>query len=116
MLNNFRCGSIPEDSLLALVCGTDTLGVGINVPIRSVLFTRLCKFDGALVCQSVVGVFFWRGDRGGKGYLRIFAKDDLGIYKIPSISHQLSTRWVLKNTVENWSFEVVCCFVMQRFL
>lgn len=31
---------------MALVCGTDTLGVGINVPIRSVLFTRLCKFDG----------------------------------------------------------------------
>ncbi|CAK9031886.1 Uncharacterized helicase C17H9.02 [Durusdinium trenchii] len=37
---------LTQDSLLALVCGTDTLGVGINVPIRSVLFTRLCKFDG----------------------------------------------------------------------
>ena len=28
------------------MCGTDTLGVGVNVPIRSVLFTKLCKFDG----------------------------------------------------------------------
>ncbi|CAL1158431.1 unnamed protein product [Cladocopium goreaui] len=37
---------LTQESLLALVCGTDTLGVGINVPIRSVLFTRLCKFDG----------------------------------------------------------------------
>lgn len=41
---------------------------------------------------------------------------DLGIYKIPSISHQLSTRWGLKKPVENWRFDVVCCFVMQRFL
>jgi superfamily II RNA helicase len=31
---------------LKIICGTDTLGVGINVPIRTVLFTRLCKFDG----------------------------------------------------------------------
>eukprot|EP00929_Paragymnodinium_shiwhaense_P087782 TRINITY_DN47917_c0_g1_i1.p1 TRINITY_DN47917_c0_g1~~TRINITY_DN47917_c0_g1_i1.p1 ORF type:complete len:982 (-),score=198.23 TRINITY_DN47917_c0_g1_i1:286-3231(-) len=37
---------LAQASLLQLVCGTDTLGVGINVPIRSVLFTRLCKFDG----------------------------------------------------------------------
>ncbi|MCA9567335.1 MAG: DUF3516 domain-containing protein [Myxococcales bacterium] len=29
-----------------VVCGTDTLGVGINVPIRTVLFTQLCKYDG----------------------------------------------------------------------
>ena len=28
------------------ICGTDTLGVGVNVPIRTVLFTQLCKFDG----------------------------------------------------------------------
>jgi len=32
--------------LLKIICGTDTLGVGINVPIRTVLFTRLCKYDG----------------------------------------------------------------------
>ena len=32
--------------LLHVVCGTDTLGVGINVPIRTVLFTGLAKFDG----------------------------------------------------------------------
>ena len=32
--------------LLKVICGTDTLGVGINVPIRTVVFTRLCKFDG----------------------------------------------------------------------
>ena len=32
--------------LLGIICGTDTLGVGVNVPIRSVLFTQLCKYDG----------------------------------------------------------------------
>ncbi|MEX0429164.1 DEAD/DEAH box helicase [Nocardioides sp. DS6] len=32
--------------LLTVICGTDTLGVGINVPIRTVLFTGLAKFDG----------------------------------------------------------------------
>jgi superfamily II RNA helicase len=31
---------------LKLICGTDTLGVGVNIPIRTVLFTKLCKFDG----------------------------------------------------------------------
>ena len=29
-----------------VICGTDTLGVGIGMPIRTVLFTKLCKFDG----------------------------------------------------------------------
>ena len=32
--------------LLKVICGTDTLGVGINVPIRTVLITSLVKFDG----------------------------------------------------------------------
>ncbi len=31
---------------LKVISGTDTLGVGVNIPIRSVLFTKLCKFDG----------------------------------------------------------------------
>ena len=35
--------------LLKAICGTDTLGVGVNVPIRAVLFTQLCKFDGSRV-------------------------------------------------------------------
>ncbi|MCX6552256.1 MAG: DUF3516 domain-containing protein [Acidobacteria bacterium] len=37
---------LAQQGLLKIICGTDTLGVGINVPIRTVLFTRLCKFDG----------------------------------------------------------------------
>ena len=37
---------LAQKGLLKVICGTDTLGVGINVPIRTVLFTRLCRFDG----------------------------------------------------------------------
>lgn len=35
-----------QSGLLTCICGTDTLGVGVNVPIRSVLFTQLCKYNG----------------------------------------------------------------------
>ena len=37
---------LAQKGLLKIICGTDTLGAGINMPIRTVLFTRLCKFDG----------------------------------------------------------------------
>jgi superfamily II RNA helicase len=37
---------LAQQGLLKIICGTDTLGAGINMPIRTVLFTRLCKFDG----------------------------------------------------------------------
>jgi superfamily II RNA helicase len=37
---------LAQRGLLKVICGTDTLGVGINVPIRTVLFTQLCKFGG----------------------------------------------------------------------
>ena len=37
---------LAQAGLLKVVCGTDTLGVGINVPIRTVVFTGLAKFDG----------------------------------------------------------------------
>jgi hypothetical protein len=37
---------LAQDGLLKVVSGTDTLGVGVNIPIRTVLFTQLCKFDG----------------------------------------------------------------------
>ncbi len=37
---------LTQAGLLKVVCGTDTLGVGINVPIRTVVFTSLAKYDG----------------------------------------------------------------------
>ncbi|BEH02333.1 MAG: DUF3516 domain-containing protein [Propionibacteriaceae bacterium] len=38
--------TLTQQGLLKVICGTDTLGVGINVPIRTVVFTTLTKFDG----------------------------------------------------------------------
>lgn len=37
---------LAQAGLLKVICGTDTLGVGINVPIRTVLFSALSKYDG----------------------------------------------------------------------
>ena len=37
---------LAQQGLLPVICGTDTLGVGINVPIHSVVLTALTKFDG----------------------------------------------------------------------
>ncbi|WP_341358615.1 DUF3516 domain-containing protein [Georgenia sp. M64] len=37
---------LTQQGLLGVVCGTDTLGVGINVPIRTVVVTSLTKYDG----------------------------------------------------------------------
>ncbi|MHB1472726.1 MAG: DEAD/DEAH box helicase [Dermatophilaceae bacterium] len=38
---------LAQAGYLKVICGTDTLGVGINVPIRTVVFTGLSKFDGS---------------------------------------------------------------------
>jgi superfamily II RNA helicase len=40
---------LAQQGLLKVICGTDTLGVGVNIPIRTVLFTKLSKFDGEKV-------------------------------------------------------------------
>ena len=37
---------LAQEGLLPILCGTDTLGVGINLPLKTVVFTQLCKFDG----------------------------------------------------------------------
>jgi len=40
---------LAQTGLLKVICGTDTLGVGVNIPIRTVLFSKLCKYDGEKV-------------------------------------------------------------------
>ncbi len=57
---------LAQQGLLKLICGTDTLGVGINVPIRTVLFTRLCKFDGQRVDLLRVRDFKQISGRAGR--------------------------------------------------
>ena len=57
---------LAQQGLLKIICGTDTLGVGINVPIRSVLFTQLCKFDGEKVVILPVRDFKQIAGRAGR--------------------------------------------------
>ena len=57
---------LAREGLLKLICGTDTLGVGVNVPIRTVLFTQLCKFDGSTTRQLSVREFKQIAGRAGR--------------------------------------------------
>ncbi|KHK97171.1 DEAD/DEAH box helicase [Microbacterium mangrovi] len=61
--------TLAQRGLLRVICGTDTLGVGINVPIRAVLLTALTKFDGQKMRQLTAREFHQIAGRAGRaGY------------------------------------------------
>jgi len=61
--------TLAQKGLLRVICGTDTLGVGINVPIRTVLITALSKFDGTRMRQLTAREFHQIAGRAGRaGY------------------------------------------------
>jgi len=73
---------LAQKGLLKVICGTDTLGVGINVPIRTVLFTRLCKFDGLKTAVLSARDFHQIAGRAGrKGF------DDVGFVVAQAPEH-----------------------------
>jgi superfamily II RNA helicase len=57
---------LAQKGLLKIICGTDTLGVGVNVPIRTVVFTKLCKFDGEKTSILTVRDFLQISGRAGR--------------------------------------------------
>lgn len=57
---------LAREAKLKIICGTDTLGVGINVPIRTVLFTQLCKFNGQKSTLLTVRDFQQIAGRAGR--------------------------------------------------
>jgi superfamily II RNA helicase len=60
---------LAQRGLLKVISGTDTLGVGVNVPIRTVLFTKLCKYDGEKTTLLNVRDFQQISGRAGRrGY------------------------------------------------
>lgn len=64
---------LAQRGLLKLICGTDTLGVGINVPLRTVVFTQLWKYGGQKASTLTVRDFRQIAGRAGrKGF------DDIG--------------------------------------
>jgi len=73
---------LAQTGLLKVICGTDTLGVGVNIPIRSVLFTGLCKFDGEKTAILSVRDFQQISGRAGrKGF------DDRGSVVVQAPEH-----------------------------
>jgi hypothetical protein len=73
---------LAQRGLLKVICGTDTLGAGINVPIRTVLFTRLCKFDGQKTAILSARDFHQIAGRAGrKGF------DDVGYVVVQAPEH-----------------------------
>ena len=58
--------TLAQRGLLRVICGTDTLGVGINVPIRTVLITALAKYDGQRMRQLSAREFHQVAGRAGR--------------------------------------------------
>ena len=58
--------TLAQAGLLKVICGTDTLGVGINVPIRTVVFTALSKYDGTRTRLLLVREFHQIAGRAGR--------------------------------------------------
>ncbi len=78
---------LAQHGLLRIICGTDTLGVGVNVPIRTVLFTQLCKFDGeGTVILSTRDFQQIAGRAGRKGF------DDRGSVVVQAPEHEIENR------------------------
>ena len=78
---------LAQTGMLKVVSGTDTLGVGVNIPIRSVLFTQLCKFDGVKDGILPVREFHQIAGRAGR---RGF--DDQGFVVAQAPAHVIENR------------------------
>ena len=79
---------LAQQGLFKIIAGTDTLGVGINVPIRTVLFTKLCKYDGREVNILSVRDFHQIAGRAGR---KGFDDEGLVVAQAPE--------WVIDNAL-----------------
>jgi superfamily II RNA helicase len=81
---------LAQAGLLGVICGTDTLGVGINVPIRTVLITGLTKFDGTRQRQLSAREFHQIAGRAGRaGY------DTAGSVVVQAPEHEIENERLL---------------------
>jgi superfamily II RNA helicase len=75
---------LAQRGLLKVICGTDTLGVGVNVPIRTVVLTRLSKYGGQKVATLSARDFHQiTGRAGRKGF------DDIGYVVAQAPEHMI---------------------------
>ncbi|NYI83513.1 DEAD/DEAH box helicase [Saccharopolyspora hordei] len=81
---------LAQAGLLKVICGTDTLGVGINVPIRTVLLTGLTKFDGVRTRHLKAREFHQIAGRAGRaGY------DTAGYVVVQAPEHEIENERAL---------------------
>nr|WP_228002103.1 DEAD/DEAH box helicase [Nocardia australiensis] len=83
---------LAQEGLLKVVCGTDTLGVGINVPIRTVLLTGLTKYDGVRTRRLKAREFHQIAGRAGRAGF-----DTMGTVVVQAPDHEVeNTRLIAK--------------------
>ncbi|WP_350349013.1 DUF3516 domain-containing protein [Agromyces sp. G08B096] len=83
--------TLAQRGLLKVICGTDTLGVGINVPIRSVLITALAKYDGQRMRQLSAREFHQIAGRAGRaGY------DTAGTVVVLAPEHEIENEQAIR--------------------
>ena len=76
--------TLAQAGLLKVICGTDTLGVGINVPIRTVVLTGLAKYDGVRVRHLRAREFHQVAGRAGRAGF-----DTLGSVVVQAPEHEV---------------------------
>ncbi len=75
---------LAQRGLLKVICGTDTLGVGVNVPIRTVVLTKLSKYSGQKVATLTARDFHQiTGRAGRRGF------DDIGYVVAQAPEHMV---------------------------
>ncbi len=86
---------LAQAGLLKVICGTDTLGVGVNIPIRTVVFSMLCKFDGEKVAILRIREFKQIAGRAGrKGF------DDRGSVVVQAPEYVIENRRLAARATE----------------
>jgi superfamily II RNA helicase len=75
---------LAQRGLLKVICGTDTIGVGVNVPIRTVVLTKLSKYSGQKVATLTARDFHQiTGRAGRRGF------DDIGYVVAQAPEHMV---------------------------
>ena len=82
--------TLAQAGLLKVICGTDTLGVGINVPIRTVLFTSLSKYDGNVTRLLQAREFHQIAGRAGRAGF-----DEAGLVVVQAPEHVIANERAL---------------------
>ncbi len=83
--------TLAQAGLLKVICGTDTLGVGINVPIRTVVLTGLTKYDGVRTRHLRAREFHQISGRAGRaGY------DTIGSVVVQAPEHEVENARLVK--------------------